>query len=525
MVPEPALGCSRGFQDPGGRGASAPPDPMSTFDAVVIGAGVAGLAAATRLAEGGARTLVLEASKRVGGRARSWVDPPTGDVVDNGQHLLMDCYRETLSFLQRVGTRDLVTFQERLCVDFVDVEGERASIDCPPLPGAASLLAGLLLYRALSLADKRNAVRLLADVKAQRDDRGGTGPAVSTRSGLKQESAPGQIDDESADLYLKRLGQSERARRNLWNPLILATLNESPEIASARTLRRVLELGLLGVDGAARLGWATVGLGDLYGPPAEAYLHARGGIVRTLALVQTVVAGKDRIEITLRTGESLAAPRLVCAVPPAALRRLLPEMAASNTLGDLEAFSSSPIVSVNLWLDRPVLEAPFTGLVGTTFHWLFDRTQLLDGVRGRGYGERPGTMGPPHRRESGVSAADRDSRSGSEPGRLFHLTLVESGARRSVLREPAALVEAALADLRAVCPKLPHARILHSLVVKEPEATISPAVGWDANRPGPSTPHPHVFLAGDWTATGLPATIESAALSGHRAAGILLAGR
>lgn len=511
------------------------------FDVVVIGAGVAGLAAATRLAEAGARTLVLEAVKRPGGRARSWIDPATGDVVDNGQHLLMDCYQETLAFLERIGTRGLVAFQEHLRVDFVTAHGDRSTIDCPPLPGSASLLAGLLLYRGLSIGDKMSAFALVADVKSRRDDGEASARRVPTGSdprrlagkGGENDRAEGAEEgrgvgdavsrhdkagvasgppDESAAHYLERLGQSKEARRNLWDPLILATLNDTPEIASARTFRRVVELGLLGEGGAARLGWSTVGLGELYGPPSQSYLEAHGGVLRTSAPVQSVSVQGDGLEVSLRSGETVPAPRLVCAVTPSALRRLFEGSALSSAnLSGLNQFQVSPIVSVSLWFDRPALDAEFVGMIGTTFHWLFDRSRLLRADSGDG-----------RARSTGSGAFESGGR-GRTPA--FHLTLVESGARRSAQREPAELIGIALADLRAVAPKLRHVQPLHTLVVKEVEATISPSVGWDANRPGAETSDPRIVLAGDWTATGLPATIESAALSGHRAAACLLGAR
>ena len=504
-------------------------------DVIVVGAGFAGLAAATRLAQSGVRALVLEASPIAGGRARSWTDRRTGFSVDNGQHLFMGCYRETIAFLQRIGTAGLLEFQESLHVGFADAEGKGGRIDCPPLPGRLSLAAGLALYEGLGLSDKVGCLRVLGNLRHEKraaesrssagrlePSRAGgpsfataaagspaavSGPdpcAESTRFASRvpdasfagatphaSSSAPAPpapapvLADESAAAWLDRLGQSPRARRNFWDPLILATLNESPALSSAATLRQVLRLSLLGSREDAKLGWSTVGLGDLFVPAAARYLDRRGSSMRTSAPVTRIGTDADGVRVVLRGGEDIRARSVVLAVPPAAALRLLPPGALDEAgRRRIESLAPSPIVGVNLWFDRPIVESPFTGLLGTTMQWLFLKDRLLAGRQGRG----------------------------------SWITLVMSGARREIAMEPAGLVRTALAELRVLFASARRARLLHALVVKEREATTSPAVGWDAMRPGPRTVERAIILAGDWTATGLPATIESAALSGHRAA-------
>jgi len=468
-----------------------------------VGAGVAGLAAATRLAEAGTRALVLEASPRPGGRARSYHEPRLGREIDNGQHLLMGCYRETIAFLARIGSLEQVRFQERLRVDFRDASGDAFALDCPPLPGRASLLAGLALCSGLGLGDRFGLLKLAKEVPEERADPdlgdgnttgSGDRPGRSSgrpdgRHGARPEPTRGRREgagDETAAVWLARLGQSARARRNFWDPLVLATLNESPDVASARALRTVLRLGLLGGPEAARLGWPRSTLGALFARPAQRYLESRGSAVRCSARVVAAEPSADGVDLRLRAGEIVRARAAVIAVPPRALRLLLPEsLAASPGLSGIGELREAPIVNVHLHLDREVSGLPMAALLGTTMQWAFER------------------------------APDGPARGGAQQAMI---TLVLSGARREVGLDAGRLVAAALADLRAVFPRAERARLLGAAAVKERDATISPAAGWDALRPGSRTESPRLFLAGDWTATGLPATIESAVLSGHRAA-------
>ena len=378
-------------------------------------------------------------------------------------------------------------------------------IDCPPLPGRLSMLAGLALYRGLSPAARVGVLRVAR--AAARGESEGAGDGAAAAVG----------EDETVAAWLSRHGQSSLARRNFWDPLVFATLNEEPGRASARALRTVLRIGLLGGTEDSRLGWARAGLGELFAAPAEAWLRARGGWLRFPAPVIAVRPAHDRIEVETRGGERLEARAAILAVPPAALLRIVPpSLAGDPALAGAHGLGTSPILGVNLWLDRPIVEGPFYALLGTTMQWLFNRSLMLDRAARGGAAEGP----DPGPAEEG-SGGSRDVRSGTGGPGCF-VTLVASGARREVDRTQEELTAIALTELRALFPAARRARLLRSLVVKERDATISPAAGWDALRPGAGTREPLLFLAGDWTATGLPATIESAALSGHRAAAAVL---
>ncbi|HEX8952312.1 MAG TPA: FAD-dependent oxidoreductase, partial [Polyangia bacterium] len=277
---------------------------------VVIGGGFAGLSAATRLVAAGARVTLLEKRGQLGGRAYSVLDEASGDVVDNGQHLFMGCYRATRAFLERIGTADKLALQERLDLAFVDARsGKTARLASPRLPGPLSLLAGLFGFSSLPWRDK------LAMLK------------VATAIQLPSRFQPPATDYETVDGWLDRLGQSDAARRAFFHPLALATLNDDPRTASAKMLEAVLRDAFFvgpAAGGDARIGLARVGLSDLYVDDARAWLQARGATVRLQAGVERVIVERGVARgVGLRGGEVIAADAVIAACPPAALVSLV----------------------------------------------------------------------------------------------------------------------------------------------------------------------------------------------------------
>ncbi|MBI3332909.1 MAG: FAD-dependent oxidoreductase [Candidatus Omnitrophica bacterium] len=440
--------------------------------AVVIGGGFAGLRAGVALADAGIRVTVLEAKNSLGGRARSFIDPATAEVVDNGQHLFLAGYQRTLAFLDRLGTREHLAFQERLRVLFVEPGGERSLLDCPPLPAPWHLLGGLMRLSTLSLGDKWGFRRI-----AEAAERGGDG-----------------LDGESVEAWLTRMGQSPRSRRAFWDPLAIATLNEDPRQAAASGLISVLKVMLSGSSRDSRLGISSVGLSDLYTVAAGRIIQEKGGdILLSSPAAGLEIEGGRVTGVRLANGSVLPAEAVVSALPPSVLSRIVPPglKGADPALRNLDRFGSSPIISVNLWLDRPVMEDPFVGLIGTRFQWLFNKGAIL-------------------------------SRAGGG-GRANYLSLIMSAAHRFIDQPNEALAAIAWEDLAGCFPEAKGAKLLRSQVVREREATVSLTVESQRCRPGPRTGVGNLFLAGDWTATGLPATIESAVVSGELCARALLA--
>jgi zeta-carotene desaturase len=437
-------------------------------DAIVIGGGFAGLAAATRLACEGARVFVLEARPHLGGRARSFVDPETGSVIDNGQHLFMGCYRETLRFLERLGSLDRLHLQPRLRVPFLDPGGRVSVFALPPLPFFSwSVLSGLLSCPGLTPRERWGLLRVARDVR--RRSRG----AVAD---------PGALDDHSVASWLASLGQGPAACGRLWNPLAIAALNEDPERAPAGLLLPVLREMFLGGASGARLGVARVGLSDLYAEPAARLLRARGCEIRLRAQVRAVLLEGGRASgVALADGSRLAGRHVIAAVPPGELLEILPpEVVSDPFFAGCSRLEASPIVSVYLWFGGEITELPFAGLIGGEWQWLFNRRAFTG----------------------------RDSA-------LHGVTLVCSAARALADASRESLVRKALHDLHRFLPASSRAVLRHSLVIKEKWATLTPPRHGAPPRPSWRTPVPGLHVAGDWTATGLPATIEGAVLSGH----------
>ncbi|HKB08753.1 MAG TPA: hydroxysqualene dehydroxylase HpnE, partial [Candidatus Polarisedimenticolia bacterium] len=341
-------------------------------DAIVVGGGFAGLAAATHLVQEGARLLLLEAKPHLGGRARSWVDSDTGSIVDNGQHLFMGCYRETLRFLERIGSLDRLHFDARLRVPLLDPGGGMSVFALPPLPAfSLSVVAGLLRYPGLSLRQRLGLLRVGRAVHR------GAGRAPSTEA----------LDERSVESWLGALGQGSAALDRLWNPLAIATLNEEPARASAAMFLPVLREVLAGGASGSRLGVARVGLSDLYADPAAQFLRARGSEVRLRAPVrELLVQGRRCTGVLLPNGERLTAPHVIAAVPPADLLEMLPSgIAADPYFSRCARLETSPIVSIYLWFGSPVTDLPFAGLIGGQWQWLFNR-HAFAGRQGPGHG-------------------------------------------------------------------------------------------------------------------------------------------
>jgi squalene-associated FAD-dependent desaturase len=466
-----------------------PVAPSPRRPVLILGGGFAGLAAAVDLAEAGRRVLLLERRSFLGGRAYSFTDKTTGDTIDNGQHLMMGCYHRTLRFLEKIGSLDKLKFQPDPQVDFLHERADgsvtRASFKCPPLPAPLHLLGGLARLKTIGWGDRLRAL--------------GVGLAVRTLNGNQDKLAEITVRE-----WLDSLGQSERIQRRFWRPMALATLNEAPEVASADMFARVIELGFMRTKRDSAMVVSRVGLSDLYTRQAQSFIEDRGGEVRLNADVARIEFKSDcAAGVTLRSGERIDAGAVISAVPYFALRRMLTAEFASAHFPYLDHFKSAPIVSINLWYDEPFTDLEFAGLLDSPIEWVFNKNAI---------------------NESGGQSGGQDGGQGAEPERAGrqHVALVISGAHEAATRPKEELIALADAEIKRFFPAARGMRPFHAFVVREYDATISHTVGTAKLRPSSRTRFDNFFLAGDWTATGLPATIEGAVQSGQECARMIL---
>jgi squalene-associated FAD-dependent desaturase len=434
-------------------------------EVLIVGGGFAGLAAGVDLAGRGHPVTLVERRGHLGGRAYSYKDPVSGAVLDNGQHILMGCYRETIRFLETIGTLDKLDFQGNLAVDFAAPGLKPSCFRTLPLPSPLHLLSGFWLFRRFSLKDKLAVLRM--------------------RKGVADGSP--DLDRKNVDEWLKGLGQTGRLIERFWDPLTLAALNDRPELSSAALFRAVLKEALFSGRAGSRIGVPKVGLSDLYTEAARDFIERKGGrFLLKSPVARLHVRGREFSEVELEGGRRVSAEVLLVAVPFTALRKILPEslLYEDPFFAPISRLTASPIVAVNLWYDRPITARPFVGLWGTRVHWIFNK---------------------------------HDAGGGSP-----YLSLVISGAREELHIPGPKLIESAVAELQSVFPEAREAKLLRATVSKEPEATMAPAVGVEKFRLPQKTPYKNLYLAGDWTATGLPATIESAVRSSKKAVELIV---
>lgn len=420
-----------------------------------MGAGWAGLSSAVRLAQAGYVVTVLEAGKRLGGRASSFVDPKTGVTVDNGQHLLMGCYAESLDFLKTIGTLDKLEFQDDLSVDFLDRRGKSYRLACGSLPAPLHLFTGLLGLKTLSLAEKFGMARVYRAVKNWNGN--------------------GALRGMTAEDWLISLGQSSQCRKHFWDLITIAALNDRASVAEADSLAIVLKEAFFSSREKSRIAMARKGLSGLLEPACGSFLAPHGGkILRDCLVTGMTVEGDGVRSISLRGGENLQADAYVSALPFLALKNILGTgLAGTPFFSKINQLESSPIFSIALWFDRQVTDKKFCALLDTHVQWVFNK----------------GT----------------------------HLALVVSGARDYLGMPDEELLKICVGEIHDCFPLSRDARLIHHLIQREKNATLSPKKGYGAFRLPQKTPVRNFFLAGDWTDTGYPATIESAVLSGVKA--------
>ena len=449
---------------------------------LVLGGGLAGLSSAVVLAESGFRVSLVEKRPHLGGRATSYL-LPDGEHVDNCQHVTLGCCTNLEDFYRRVGVGHKIRYYDR--VVFLDRLGRRGVLKSSPLPPPFHLALSFLRFPFLTWEDKRAIGRAMLRI---------------ARSGGRASSGAGSTILD----WLRNHGQTPAAIERVWRVVLVSALNEELDRAEDRYGLDVFWKAFLRNRRGFEIGIPTVPLATLYDGCREA-IERRGGEVRTRAAIRSlrIENGRARAAV-LDDGSELTADYFISAVPHDALVPLLPaKLAEKNaTFAGLANLRTSPITGVHLWLDREVTDEPFLALLDRTTQWVFNKTKL--------YGN---TVGVQH-------AVPQSNES------LQYLQLVISASYDLVERSRQEIIDLCWRELCEVLPAAREARLLKATVVKEINATFSPAPGCDRWRPDPASATSAVsnlFLAGDWTNTGWPATMEGAVRSGYRAAQVILA--
>jgi len=463
-----------------------PPNPDTRYhlsQAIIIGGGLAGLAAGAALAERRFGVTILESRPRLGGRASSFSDPVTGETIDNCQHVAMGCCTNFRAFCQLVGIEGHFHTESEL--HFIGPDGTRYAWKASSLPAPFHLMPAFFRLGYLTLGQKITAARAL-------------------RSLVRHGGRPG----ESFAGWLKRHRQPAEVIERFWEVVLVSALSESMDRIDVGYARKVFVDGFL----ANREGWKVVvpnqPLDEIYSP-VKSWLERRGATVRTSAGVDRIEFANDRaVAVHLRNGERIEADDVVVAVPWDRTEALLKDAPARSPASpkkpgfcELPGFSgpteSAPISSVHLWFDRPITDLPHAVFVGKSSQWLFQRGE-----------------------ESNAAAASGSG--GAPPGRSFYYQVVVSASRGFLQMESRQAIELVRQELASVWPIVNEAKLLRGRVVTEHKAVFSPLPGIDDLRPSQHTSIPNLHLAGDWTRTGWPATMEGAVKSGFLAAASVL---
>jgi len=443
----------------------------SQSSVAIAGGGLAGLAAACALSDAGFRVTLFERRPYLGGRASSYEHPGTGEVVDNCQHVLFRVCTNLVAFYQRIGVAGQIRWYDEMT--FIEPGGRASIMKSSFLPAPLHTAPSFLGFPFLSVADKLAIARALVPLtfNAARDD--------------------GRCFRE----WLDRHGQTPNAIARFWHPILISALSEELDRISISAAAQVVRESMKS-PAARQMGVPALPLSDLYNAAGE-YVRARGGSVRYRSLVEGFAADPSEVRVRVRPREDNAtAPEerfdyLIAALPFDALDRILPDAAESGPIREkVSHFENSPITGVHLWFDRQISDLDHAVLLDRTIQWMFHKSRLQP-IRSQS--------------QNGTAAGS-------------YIELVVSSSKTLIDKSRGEIVDLALAEAREFFPAARPANLLKSTVIKEVNATYSPRPGIDAHRPTPATAWPRVFLAGDWTATGWPATMEGAVRSGYLAA-------
>jgi squalene-associated FAD-dependent desaturase len=442
---------------------------------IVIGGGLAGLSAGVSLAEAGWRVRLFEQRPFLGGRATSYV-LPDGEHVDNCQHVTLGCCTNLEDFYRRVGAQDKIKYFDRLV--FQDPQGRIGIMQAGLFPAPLHMTGSFLGFAPLTFADKRSIANALLDIlrgKGHTED-------LDTSGGISMLE------------WLQKRKQTKGAIERFWRVVLVSALDEELDKTDARFGVDVFWKGFLSNRTGYRMGVPAVPLAELY-DGCKKEIERRGGEVNLRMPMRAIhVKDSELVSIEFDGGRLESADAYILAMPHENLTELLPEEVKRKEpkLAQLGNIKVSPITGVHFWFDREVMKEPFVTLLDTTTQWIFNKSALYAGKNG----------------------------GGKEKGQYLQLVI---SASYELLQKPRQeIIDLCLGEVRQALPLAREATLIKATVIKEAAATFSPQPGVDRWRPTQETSVKGMYLAGDWTKTGWPATMEGAVRSGYLAAEAVL---
>jgi len=419
--------------------------------AIVIGGGLAGLAAAAALGDAGFEVDLFEARAFLGGRATSYAipgDDGAAETIDNCQHILLRCCVNLMDFYRRLGVADRIQFFKKFY--FIEPGGRTSTLSAGRLPAPLHFTESFWKLDFLSFGDKIGVARALL--------------AIRREHGRRKD-----LDQISMLEWLREKGQSEAAIRRFWNQVLVSAINEDLDRMAAAHGFQVFWFGFLARANSYEMGVPAVPLGELYGSEgwkrlANVRLHAR-------AAADAAVCSSGSIRGVMVQGDERTADYYISALPFERVAAVFPQAGIAP-----DRFEHSPITGIHLWFDRSVTQLDHATLLDRTVQWMFNKSG----------------------------------------GR--YIEVVVSASRGMVEMGRNEVIELAVRELSEFFPRVREAKLEKAHVVKEVRATFSPRPGTEALRPGSATQISNLFLAGDWTRSGWPATMEGAVRSGYLAA-------
>jgi squalene-associated FAD-dependent desaturase len=442
---------------------------------IVIGGGLAGLSAGVALAEAAWRVRLFEQRPFLGGRATSYV-LPDGEHVDNCQHVTLGCCTNLEDFYRRVGSAGKIKFFDRLL--FQDPQGRTGEMRAGFLPAPFHMTGSFAMFAPLALADKLSIARAMLDM-------------LRAKGHTADLDTPGGI---SMLEWLQRRKQTPAAIERFWRVVLVSALDEELDKTDARYGVDVFWKAFLSNRDGYRMGVPSVPLAELYDGCKEAIEKCGGEVTLRAPLRRIHIDDRGVTAVEFDGGRMETADGYIFAMPHEALLELLPEEAKKldPSLEHLGNIRVSPITGVHFWFDREVMREPFVTLLETTTQWIFNKTNLYGSSNGAG--EKNGQ----------------------------YLQLVISASYDLLAKPRQEIIDLCLSEVRNALPAAREAKLLKATVIKEAAATFSPQPGVDRWRPIQQSKIARMFLAGDWTQTGWPATMEGAVRSGYLAAEAVL---